>query len=215
MKLFETRRARWLSGLIAAAICGTSAAAIGIAITSPNAPQPIVSELQIRALAKPEFAVLTRPPSQGDDGQLERVGAEPMVTGLGGDPRSARVAAAGRWGQVILTPVQLADGPAVCIFVGRSDTGGLQNCPSVLALTSGEVVLPIWDAKGGTAGFIGMVPDDISAVTEPISGTTVPVRNNVYVFEDVQRTPKRLIFAKSDGTHIDRVRLASDAPPVP
>lgn len=215
MRSFESRRVRWLSGLAALTICGSGAAAIGMALNSSNAPDTVSSELQARSLGKAEFSVLTRTASQDAAGQLKQVGAGPMLAEFGADTGSARVAAAGPWGQVILTPVQLGDGPAVCIFVGRSETGGLQNCPSVLALASGEVVLPIWNGTGDTVGFVGVVPDDVSAVTDPTSGKTVPVSNNVYVLADVRKAPNRLTFTKSDGTTIDRVRLASDIPQTP
>ena len=69
-------------------------------------------------------------------------------------------------------------------------------------------MLPIWDGAGETVGFVGVVPDGVSAVTEPTTGSTVSVRNNVYVLANLRKAPRRLIFTKSDGTKIDRIRLA-------
>ena len=209
MKSFGGRRTRWLAGLAALAVCGGGAAAIGMALDGASTPTDgIASELRARSLGKAEFSVLTQAPSPDASGQLQQAGAVSMLTGFGADAGSAHVAAEGTWGQVILTPVQLGDGPAICIFVGRGDTGGLQNCPSVVALATGEVVLPIWDGAGETVGFVGVVPDGVSAVTEPTTGSTVSVRNNVYVLANLRKAPTRLIFTRSDGTKIDRVRLA-------
>jgi hypothetical protein len=139
----------------------------------------------------------------------------PFLTKLGADTADARLAASGSWGKVIIMPMNSGDEPAICATVASANGGnGVHNCPSLTAVAAGEIVLPIWDSIGATIGFVGVVPDGIASVKDVDTGQTLPIKNNVYVLLGQTQPPGTLVFTKTDGSTVQRTRLAAGAAPV-
>lgn len=200
------RRVLVVSGVVAA-----MSAATLVAVVSGGGGDPgFVADLQSRELARPAFASLRAPADLAAAASLRSAQQDAFLSSLGVNPADSRVAAAGPWGKVILTPMNSGPGEAgICISV----VGGIQNCPSVLAVAAGEVVLPLWDQEGATVGALGVVPDGVARVTNADTGETAEVSRNVYVFSRVRSVPNDLIYAMSDGRKIKRTRIAATAPP--